>query len=168
MDKKFYYTDGQDKYGPFTIEELKRYNLTTDTLVWAEGMNDWTPAGQVPVLRSLFPFDPPSVPQDKNDPFRENNNNYGNNSGYQNPPSGPKPKNWLVESILVLLFCCWPLAIPAIIAASKVDSTYATGNYQGALDASDNARKWVIASFVVGLVANILVFAFVIATGDFR
>lgn len=166
MDKKYYYTDGKDKYGPFTIEELKRYSLTVDTLVWCEGMKDWTRAGEVIELRTLFPFDPPSVPNSGNDPFRESNS-YGQ-SGYGNAASGPKPKNWLVESILVLLFCCWPLAIPAIIAASKVDSTYARGDYQGALDASDNARKWVMASFITGLIANILVFVFVLATGDFR
>ena len=33
------------------------------------------------------------------------------------------PKNWLIESILVTLFCCLPLGIAGIINASKVEWT---------------------------------------------
>ncbi len=40
--------------GPFTIEELRLCGITSDTLVWAEGMDSWTPAWQVEELRVLF------------------------------------------------------------------------------------------------------------------
>ena len=116
MEKKFYYTDGKEKFGPYTVEELKQFNLTVDTLVWAEGMGDWVPAGKVAELQSLFPFDPPQIPTGADDPFQDKNSyaggGYANQSyggGYgqnfnQQQQMGPKPKNWLVESILVLLF----------------------------------------------------------------
>lgn len=168
MDKKYYYTDGQDKFGPYSVEELKLYNLTVDTLVWAEGMGDWTPAGKVPELKSLFPFDPPAVPDSSKDPFQTNTSGPPSSVFGGDAPMGPKPKNWLVESILVLIFCCWPFAIPAIIAATKVDSAYARGDYQGALDQSANAKKWVITSFTVGLVVSVLYFIILIATDGFR
>lgn len=40
--------------GPFSIDELRQRNITSDTLVWAEGMPQWVPAWQVEELRPLF------------------------------------------------------------------------------------------------------------------
>jgi hypothetical protein len=51
--------------GPYTLEELRSRGITTDTLVWCEGMADWQPAWKVEELRPLFygqstPPPPPS------------------------------------------------------------------------------------------------------------
>jgi hypothetical protein len=73
-------------------------------------------------------------------------------NSYHSPSSGVKPKNWLVESILVTLFCCLPFGIAGIINASKVDSKYASGDYQGAQLASQEAGKWTRIGFYIGLV----------------
>ncbi len=81
--------------------------------------------------------------------------------------SGPKPKNYLMESVLCFLFCGGVLAIPAIIAATQVDSKYKAGDYEGAVAASNSAKKrcltvvilWPILSLigiVVGLAMGIL------------
>lgn len=40
--------------GPYTMDELRRRNITSATLVWAEGMTNWTPAWQVEALQPLF------------------------------------------------------------------------------------------------------------------
>ena len=40
--------------GPFTIDELKLRAITADTLVWAEGMPEWVPAGQVDELKAIL------------------------------------------------------------------------------------------------------------------
>ncbi len=40
--------------GPYTIEELRQRHIDASTLVWAEGMEQWTPAWQVEELRTLF------------------------------------------------------------------------------------------------------------------
>ena len=40
--------------GPFTIDELKLRGIAPDTLVWAEGMPQWTPASQVDELKTIF------------------------------------------------------------------------------------------------------------------
>lgn len=55
---------------------------------------------------------------------------------------GPPPKNWLVESILVTIFCCLPFGIVGIIKASEVNTKVAAGDYNGALEASQAAGKW--------------------------
>ncbi|QNH62490.1 CD225/dispanin family protein [Hymenobacter sediminicola] len=59
------------------------------------------------------------------------------------PVGGPPPKNWLVESILVTIFCCLPFGIVAIINAANVNSRLSVGDYAGAQEASRNAGKWV-------------------------
>ncbi len=40
--------------GPFTVAELQQRGIASDTLVWTEGMEAWTPAWQVDELRPLF------------------------------------------------------------------------------------------------------------------
>ncbi len=52
--------------GPFDINTLKQMaangSLVKDTLVWREGMANWSAAGQVPELNSVFGATPPPVP----------------------------------------------------------------------------------------------------------
>lgn len=52
--RNYYYTDGQDKYGPFTFEELKTKSISEETLVWYQGLQNWVPAGKVEELHKLF------------------------------------------------------------------------------------------------------------------
>ena len=53
--------------GPFEPATLKQKaqagELTRDTLVWREGMGQWTPAGQVADLQGLFAGPPPLPPK---------------------------------------------------------------------------------------------------------
>ena len=51
------------------------------------------------------------------------------------------PKNWLVESILVTIFCCLPFGIAGIVFASQVNGKFASGDYAGALQSSKDAAK---------------------------
>lgn len=67
-----------------------------------------------------------------------------------------KPKNYLVESILVTIFCCLIFGIIGIVNASKVNSEYAAGNYQAAEEASNNAKKWTMWGFIAGLIISVI------------
>ncbi|MFO0868019.1 MAG: CD225/dispanin family protein [Pirellulales bacterium] len=71
---------------------------------------------------------------------------------------GPPPqiKNYLVESILSLVCCGGIFAIPAIIYASQVNGKLAAGDYQGAQQASANAKKWLIIAVSLGVVCTAL------------
>ncbi len=75
------------------------------------------------------------------------------------------PKNWLVESILVTLFCCLPFGIAGIVFASQVSSKFNSGDHAGALKASQDAGKWTKIGFWVGLVIGILYLGFVFIVG---
>ena len=65
-------------------------------------------------------------------------------------PATP-PKNWLVESILVTIFCCLPFGIVGIVNASQVNSKFAAGDFEGAVRASKEARKWTRIGFFIAL-----------------
>lgn len=62
----------------------------------------------------------------------------------------PKVQNYLVFSILVTIFCCLPLGIVAIINSSNVDKELVKGNYEGAVNASKQAKLFSIIGLVVG------------------
>jgi hypothetical protein len=68
----------------------------------------------------------------------------------------PPVKNYLVESIICLVCCGGLLAIPAIIFASQVNGKLAAGDYQGAVQASKNAKMWCIISVCVGLTCGLI------------
>ena len=80
-------------------------------------------------------------------------------------PSPVAIPNYLVQSILVTIFCCVPLGIPAIIFASQVNGKIAAGDIQGATESSRKAKMWCWRTFWIGLVANILAFAVNFAAG---
>ncbi|MGQ0737947.1 MAG: DUF4339 domain-containing protein [Bacteroidota bacterium] len=52
--QKYYYNDGVNRYGPFTLEELKAKNISASTPVWYEGLPNWIPAGEVDELKNIF------------------------------------------------------------------------------------------------------------------
>ncbi|MEO6314828.1 MAG: CD225/dispanin family protein [Chitinophagaceae bacterium] len=83
----------------------------------------------------------------------------------QVPAHGAPPKNWLVESILVTIFCCLPFGIAGIVFASQVNSKWVVGDYNGALQASKDAAKWTKIGFFVGIAFIVLYLIAVFALG---
>jgi hypothetical protein len=68
------------------------------------------------------------------------------------------PKTWLVESILVTLFCCLPFGIAGIVNAAKVESRFYAGDISGANRYSAEAKKWTTLSFFLGIALVALYF----------
>lgn len=82
------------------------------------------------------------------------------------PPAGtPPPKNWLVESILVTIFCCLPFGIVAIINAANVNSRMSVGDYAGAQEASRKAGQWVKYGLITWAVLSALYVVLVMVLG---
>jgi len=144
---QYYYTDGKERFGPFSIEQLGERNISENTLVWKEGLPDWVPARNLNELSGLFSLAasmPPPIEIQKT---------------YM-PPEAP-PKNWLIESILVTLLCCLPLGIVGIVYATKVDTLWTTGQREEALRASKEAGKWVKIGAISGFVIIVLYIIFI-------
>ncbi len=83
----------------------------------------------------------------------------------QTPLSQPAPKNWLVESILVTIFCCLPFGIAGIVFASQVNSKYAAGDYAGAVRSSLDAARWTKIGFWIGIAGIAAYLAFIFLFG---
>jgi len=74
------------------------------------------------------------------------------------PPPTDVPANvpnYLVPAI-ISLFCCWPLAIVAIIFAAQVNGKVASGDIAGAVDASKKAKLFSFISIGIGLVIGVI------------
>lgn len=67
------------------------------------------------------------------------------------------PKTWLVESILVTIFCCQILGIISIIYAAGVESKFYRGDIAGAESASGTAKTLVLVSIGFGVLSIIAV-----------
>ena len=76
-----------------------------------------------------------------------------------------QPKNWMVESILVTIFCCLPFGIVGIINAAKVNSEWAAGRFAEAERASKEAGKWTKIGFFVGIACIVLYLIFYLVLG---
>ena len=76
-----------------------------------------------------------------------------------------QPKNYLIESILVTIFCCLPFGIVGIVYASQVNSKFASEDYEGAQLASDNAKKWMMWGAISGIIVVVLYAIFFLAVG---
>ncbi|MEV7331711.1 CD225/dispanin family protein [Micromonospora sp. NPDC093244] len=66
------------------------------------------------------------------------------------PHQQPPVNNNMAMSI-VAIFLFWPLAIPAIINASKVNPLLQQGDYAGAQAAAAESRKWSKWALIVGI-----------------
>lgn len=77
---------------------------------------------------------------------------------HMNTTSTPsiRPKNWLVESILVTIFCCLPFGVVGIVNAANVNSRFDAGDLVGAERASKEAGKWTKIGFFCGLAGIVL------------
>ncbi|GLU45927.1 CD225/dispanin family protein [Nocardiopsis ansamitocini] len=103
-------------------------------------------------------YGPPSGPQ--------NPGGYGPPGGYPGggpagyPGGGQPPENYLIWAILSTLFCCLPLGVASIVFSSQVNSKWAVGDYAGAQEASEKAKKFAIWSAIGAVVAWVLIIIF--------
>jgi len=81
------------------------------------------------------------------------------------PPAGGSGTvpNYLVPAI-ISIFCCWPLAIPAIIFATQVNGKVAAGDIAGAQDASKKAKMFAFIAIGLGLL-GILIYVIMLVLG---
>lgn len=59
--KKYFISLDNKPQGPFTFEELKEKNVTRKTLIWFEGCEEWTEAGDIEEVASIITITPPPI-----------------------------------------------------------------------------------------------------------
>jgi hypothetical protein len=70
--------------------------------------------------------------------------------GYSGQPPQQVDNNMTMSIVSIFLF--WPLAIPAIINASKVNTLVQQGDYAGAQAAAAESKKWSKLALIIGLI----------------
>lgn len=182
---QYYLFINNQRLGPFDMSQLVANGMTGETLVWRNGMANWVKASELPELASLFTPQQPQYQQPQyQQPYQQPQYQQPQyqqpqyqQPQYQQPqyaqpqyqqPQYPqsqyaKPNNNLVWAILTTLFCCLPFGIVSIVYASKVDGLYTAGDYQGAQQAADSAKKWALAAAIVGGIVIIIYVVYVLA-----
>ena len=135
--KKYYYSDGKQQNGPLSKEELQNKDITKDTLVWYEGLTEWTKAGDAEELADLFPNTPtpPPIPEQKiatPPPIPENKTITPPPMPKQNDGTGRTieiPKKKTRKKLLIILGCILLVtvsvyAVDQIIHHKKMDTYY--------------------------------------------
>ncbi|MBF9134920.1 CD225/dispanin family protein [Plantactinospora sp. S1510] len=69
--------------------------------------------------------------------------------GYPSHPPQQIDNNMTMSIVAIFLF--WPLAIPAIMAASKVNPLLQQGNYAEAQTAAAESKKWSKLALIIGI-----------------
>ncbi len=129
------------KVGPLPPEKLMALGMGRDTLVWREGMAEWTAAWRLPELDYCFRRD-----------------------SRQMMDSRPCPPTYLAWAIISTILCCPAFGIVSIIYAASVESKYNRGDYEGAQKASQNAMMWLIVAVVSAFALTGLQFFFQLFT----
>jgi hypothetical protein len=72
------------------------------------------------------------------------------------PPQPPQQIDNNMTMSIVSIFLFWPLAIPAIINASKVNPLLQQGDYAGAQAAAAESKKWSKLALIIGVIAWVI------------
>jgi len=76
-----------------------------------------------------------------------------------------KPDNNMALAIFTTVCCCLPLGIVAIIKANSVDSLYMMKQYDAAIMAANEAKKWSFIGIIISLVGWVIYGLFVLIFG---
>lgn len=171
----YYATNGQQN-GPVSKEQLIQLfqggEVSGSDLVWNDTMTDWVPfqsvgelnpAGDAPAAEAAVEESAPSAAE----PVASTPSSTGSTltpaasatAASASIPPGEKIPTYLWQSIVCLVLCCLPAAIPALIFATKVEPAQKAGDIAAAQEASAKAKMWCWIAFGVGLLANLFFFA---------
>ncbi|MDE6715159.1 MAG: CD225/dispanin family protein, partial [Muribaculaceae bacterium] len=160
-----------ERKGPMSIDELiNTPELTKDTYVWNENMPQWEHAGNVDALKPFFEgnldhykVEEPAVETvatDKAQLQQEESAQHtqeatqAKKAWYEYgelPDMKQCPPTFLVLSIIMLLCCCTPFGIVAVVYASQVRSLYLSRQYEKAEKYSRNALIWCVVALFAGM-----------------
>lgn len=167
------YIDGMQK-GPFTEVEISEMGLDPSTPVWAEGMEKWQPASEVDFMAPLLGLHKPEssgntadeapaservaeVIESSPEPASQAQHSA---AAAVAPLDEPCPPTYLGWSIVLLICCCSPVSLGAVVASICVSSLYNRRNLKGAKRASEVAAWLVMISIALGFLPAMFMSAF--------
>jgi hypothetical protein len=114
--ENYYFHDGDQQFGPFSLADFQRQPLTSTTSVWKEGMTAWIPAHAMPELRGIVPPAPPPAPTPSNTPQMQRSPEPAMMKGSTDAATmerlratqkgGVTAKDWVIWGAIALLVFC--------------------------------------------------------------
>src|SRR5437762_13152833 len=102
-EKRYYFANGTEQRGPYSLQEFLSLGLRADTLVWHDGMSDWQRLDSFPELNipaaQAAPQAPALAPLVHSQPI-------GYRSAYSSPPSSGFAVASLVLGIIADVSLC--------------------------------------------------------------
>ena len=98
---KYYLIENDEKTGPFSIEELNKRDIYKETLIWTKGLDDWTEAKNIPMLKDIIDQTPPAYKSSK--------------KTYETPPEPPKTQKSPIEYFGYKLASKWERLIASLV-----------------------------------------------------
>lgn len=101
--RKYFFTDGKNKHGPFSKDELKNQNITRNTKIWFYGLEQWTELSKVPELNDVITAIPPKI-KTRNIPPKQIESKI--NEGSSQKPEKNKPgksRNWVFGIFAIII-----------------------------------------------------------------
>lgn len=163
----WYYASNGQQAGPVSQEQLaelfRNGTVKPFDLVWNETMTEWTPIGKLSEFAAAAPAPAPAAPPLDTPPPMSSPAAPPLAASPAAPaaaapslaPAGmTEPSTYLWQSIVIMVLCCLPLGIPALIFATKVKPAFAAGDYVGAQEASKKAKMFCIIGLIVGFIVQ--------------
>jgi hypothetical protein len=58
--ESYYFLDGENRRGPFSLDQLKTYLIAADTPIWIDSRNEWVPAAALEEVKVCVQWDLPA------------------------------------------------------------------------------------------------------------
>ena len=125
--KKYFYSNGGDKEGPLSIEELKIKDIGPDTLIWYEGLDDWTSAIEIEEIKFILELNPPNISSTEDSIIEINKNilnknNFKSSKSHYNVGMKEASQGWIIAGFIFAFLGGYLGAI--------IGGNYAFGNYK--------------------------------------
>ena len=164
---EWYYAKNGQQQGPVSEGSLQDLfqngTIQGGDLVWNESLTDWVPLSSIPGFGNSS--EPAYTPPVSGIPAAPASVAGGVVVSSAIPSGQPSPPTYLWQSIVCVLLCCWPLAIPAIVFGTKIKPAMEAGDYGSALEASNKAKMWCLISFIVGFILQAVIFGIAFVSG---
>ena len=126
----FIIVNGQQA-GPFSLEQLIQKGITPETLVWTQGMEDWTPAWQVEELKG-------NIPPTYQDPKQQDQQQDFQQQGEQQPKKNNKLIWKLLLGAIVFILLIFAFTNPSEEAHKETVSIEVSEAIEKATATTDN------------------------------
>ncbi len=137
----YYILENGHTVGPFTLSELASYPINPSTMIWLQEQSKWVKASEIEELASLLSASPPL------------------------PPA--MPQTYLLQAVLLTIFCCFPLGVVGIYYSGQVSELYSRGEIAKAEDFAKKAKYitqlgfWMSLSLILlSTVVSLLIYTY--------